>query len=83
MDDELLRDLGRLGRGGTGLLRSELALKRRFRDLGITPRSQFTRNVLVRGGYRLVPEPVRRTAYRALIANRGAGSRADGGETSL
>ena len=69
-------------RGGTGLLRSELALQRRFRDLGITTRSQYARNVLVRGGYRLVPEPVRRTAYRALIANRGATSRADGGEAS-
>ena len=66
-------------RGGTGLLRSEIALQRRFRDLGITTRSQFARNVLVRGGYRLVPEPVRRTAYRALIANRGDATPADGG----
>jgi len=67
-------------RGGAGLLRSEIALQRRFRDLGITTRGQFARNVLVRGGYRLVPEPVRRTAYRALIANRGAASRTDNGE---
>jgi GT2 family glycosyltransferase len=59
-------------RGGTELLRSELALQRRFRRLGITTRGQYLRNVLVRGGYRLVPEAVRRTAYRALIANRGA-----------
>ncbi|HET6651672.1 MAG TPA: glycosyltransferase, partial [Nocardioides sp.] len=69
-------------RGGTGLLRSELALQRRFRDLGITTRGQYARNVLVRGGYRLVPEAVRRTAYRALIANRGKASAADGGAAS-
>jgi glycosyltransferase involved in cell wall biosynthesis len=58
-------------RGGTRLLRSELALQRRFRALGITTRRQYLRNVAVRGGYRLVPEGVRRIAYRALIANRG------------
>ena len=60
-------------RGGRQLLRSELALQRRFRDLGITTRGQYARNVAVRGGYRLVPEGLRRTAYRALIANRGGG----------
>ena len=58
-------------RGGKELLRSELALQRRFRELGITTRRQYLRNVLVRGGYRLVPESLRKTAYRALIANRG------------
>ena len=58
-------------RGGAALLRSELALQRRFRQLGITTRGQYLRNVLVRGGYRLVPEALRKTAYRALIANRG------------
>ena len=57
-------------RGGVQLLRSELALQRRFRNLGITTRGEYVRNVLVRGTYRLVPEPVRRTAYRALLANR-------------
>ena len=60
-------------RGGRQLLRSELALQRRFRDLGITTRGQHARNVVVRGGYRLVPEGLRRAAYRALIANRGGG----------
>lgn len=58
-------------RGGTRLLRSELALQRRFRVLGITTRRQYVRNVTVRGGYRLVPERVRKAAYRRLIANRG------------
>jgi len=57
-------------RGGTRLLRSELALQRRFRRLGITSRRQYLRNVAVRGGYRLVPERVRKVAYRRLLANR-------------
>jgi glycosyltransferase involved in cell wall biosynthesis len=60
-------------RGGLRLLRSEIAVQRRFLELGITSRSEFVRNVAVRGGYRLVPERLRRAAYRALIANRGAG----------
>ncbi len=57
-------------RGGRELLRSELALQRRLRELGLTTRRQYLRNVVVRGGYRLVPEPVRRLAYRRLLANR-------------
>jgi len=58
-------------RGGRALLRSELALQRRFLELGIVTRPQYVRNVVLRGGYRLVPEPVRRVAYRRLIARRG------------
>lgn len=55
-------------RGGTAQLRAELAVQRRFRKLGFTTRAQFVRNVAVRGGYRLVPEAIRRTAYRKVIA---------------
>ncbi len=62
-------------RGGLRLLRSELAVQRRFRQLGITTRTQYLRNVVVRGGYRLVPEALRRIAYRALIANKGQAGR--------
>ena len=58
-------------RGGRELLRSELALQRRFLQLGITTRTQYVRNVTIRGGYRLVPESLRKAAYRRLIANRG------------
>ena len=58
-------------RGGRALLRSEIALQRRFGELGITTRAQFVRNVTVRGGYRLVPTRLRRVAYRRLIAHRG------------
>jgi len=59
-------------RGGRELLRAELALQRRFRRLGITTRGEYLRNVAVRGGYRLVPERLRKIAYRWLIANRGS-----------
>ena len=62
-------------RGGRQLLRSELALQRRFHELGLTTRWQYLRNVAIRGGYRLVPESVRKVAYRRLLANRSSASR--------
>jgi glycosyltransferase involved in cell wall biosynthesis len=55
-------------RGGWKQLRAELAIQRRFRRLGFTSRGQCLRNVAVRGGYRLVPERIRRIAYRMVIA---------------
>jgi GT2 family glycosyltransferase len=54
-------------RGGTQLLRSELALQRELLREGFTRPAQFARNVVLRGGYRLVPEDLRRRAYRALV----------------
>lgn len=57
-------------RGGRELLRSEIRLQRRFRQLAITTRTEFVRNVVVRGVYRLIPEGVRKVAYRRLLANR-------------
>ena len=66
-------------RGGLKLLRSEWMLQRAFVKTGFTTRAQFLRNVVVRGGYRLVPEPVRRRAYRTMIA--GERSVADGAST--
>ena len=59
-------------RGGRALLVSELALQRKLRGEGFTTRAQFLRNVLLRGGYRLVPEAVRRSSYRALIVRKGS-----------
>jgi glycosyltransferase involved in cell wall biosynthesis len=59
-------------RGGTRLLRSELRLQRTLRDEGFTSRSQYVRNVVVRGGYRLVPEALRKAAYRTLIVKEPA-----------
>ncbi|MGC5167006.1 glycosyltransferase [Luteimicrobium sp. DT211] len=62
-------------RGGARLLRSELRLQRTLRDEGFTSRSQYVRNVVVRGGYRLVPEGLRKAAYRSIIVkDRAAGA---------
>ncbi len=58
-------------RGGVTLLKSEWALQRKLRVMGFTSRTQFVRNVVVRGGYRLVPVRLRTTAYRRLIATKG------------
>jgi glycosyltransferase involved in cell wall biosynthesis len=58
-------------RGGIAMAKSEWRLQRQLRELGFTTRSQFVRNVAVRGSYRLVPEPVRTAAYRRIIARKG------------
>jgi len=54
-------------RGGLAQLRAELQLQRLLRGLGFTTSGQYLRNVLVRGGYRLLPEAVRRTSYRRIL----------------
>jgi len=55
-------------RGGTDLLRSELRLQREFLRRGFTSPAQYARNVIVRGGYRLVPWWCRRAVYRPVVA---------------
>jgi len=55
-------------RGGTALLRSELRLQREFRRSGFTTPAQYARNVIIRGGYRLVPWWFRRAVYRPIVA---------------
>lgn len=55
-------------RGGLRLLRSELAIQHAFLKSGFTTLPQYARNVAIRGGYRLIPEAVRRTIYRRFIA---------------
>jgi glycosyltransferase involved in cell wall biosynthesis len=61
-------DAGAYGRrGGLTLFRSEVALQRSLLKDRFVTRSQFARNVLVRGGYRFVPVVVRRVAYRRFI----------------
>lgn len=57
-------------RGGLQLLRSEVRLQVLMRRIGWTSWPQLVRNVLVRGGYRLVPEALRKVAYRRLVARR-------------
>ena len=54
-------------RGGTGLLRSELRLQREFRRRGFISTAEYARNVLIRGGYRLIPWWLRRAIYRPLV----------------
>jgi glycosyltransferase involved in cell wall biosynthesis len=55
-------------RGGTELLRSELRLQREFRRIGFTSPAEYVRNVIVRGGYRLIPWWCRRAVYRPIVA---------------
>ena len=58
-------------RGGTGPLRSELRLQREFRKSGFTSPAQYVRNVIIRGGYRLIPWWFRRAVYRPIVARYG------------
>jgi len=58
-------------RGGGELLRSELRLQRDFRRRGFTSPAEYARNVVVRGGYRLIPWWFRRALYRPLVALYG------------
>jgi len=55
-------------RGGMRLLSSELRLQRDFRRSGFTTRAEFVRNVMIRGGYRLIPWWCRRALYRPVVA---------------
>ncbi len=55
-------------RGGAELLRSELRLQREFRRRGFTSRAEYVRNVIVRGGYRMIPWWCRRAVYRPIVA---------------
>jgi glycosyltransferase involved in cell wall biosynthesis len=56
-------------RGGTGLLRSELRLQREFRKDGFISTAEYLRNVMVRGGYRMIPWWCRRAVYRPIVAH--------------
>jgi len=58
-------------RGGASLLRSELRLQREFLREGFTSPSVYVRNVVIRGGYRLIPWWFRRAVYRPLVALYG------------
>jgi glycosyltransferase involved in cell wall biosynthesis len=54
-------------RGGLRQLVAEVQLQRLLLRLGFTDGRQFLRNVAVRGGYRLLPEAVRRVSYRRIL----------------
>ncbi|MCP2343608.1 glycosyltransferase [Actinomadura rupiterrae] len=59
-------------RGGRDLLRSEIRLQREMLRGGHLSRTQYVRNLVIRGGYRLVPTVVRRPVYRMVVAPYGA-----------
>lgn len=59
-------------RGGMRLFRSELALQKEFRRIGFTSRTQWLRNVVVRGAYRLIPVGLRRLLYGQRLKQRGS-----------
>ncbi|TDC59528.1 glycosyltransferase [Actinomadura sp. GC306] len=59
-------------RGGRDLLRSELLLQRHMLREGFISSPQYWRNVMVRGGYRLVPTMIRKPFYRRVVAPYGA-----------
>ena len=56
-------------RGGADLLRSELRLQREFRRQRFTTPAEYARNVMVRGGYRLIPWWARRAVYKPMVAH--------------
>jgi glycosyltransferase involved in cell wall biosynthesis len=62
-------------RGGLRLLRSEVRLQLQLRRDHFTSTAQCARNIVVRGGYRLVPHGLRRRMYRALVLGSRGRSR--------
>ena len=64
-------------RGGRRLLASELTLQRTLHDEGFVSTPQLVRNVVVRAGYRLVPQRVRQAGYRRYTRRRGGYVRDD------
>jgi glycosyltransferase involved in cell wall biosynthesis len=64
-------------RGGLDLLRSELRLQREFRRSGFTTPAEYLRNVVIRGGYRLIPWWLRRAMYRPVLAHYTRSSQPD------
>lgn len=53
-------------RGGWTLFRSELALQHKLLDAGITHHGHYVRNIVVRGGYRLIPPTLRKLLYHTV-----------------
>jgi len=57
-------------RGGLRALRSDWRFQRSAHAIGLTTRPQMLRNLAQRFVYRIVPDSVRRWAYRLLVARR-------------
>ena len=60
-------------RGGLRLLRSELGLQAHLLGEGFLTGGECVRNLAVRGGYRLAPVAVRRSAYRRVFTRTHPG----------
>lgn len=58
-------------RGGMRLLKSELKLQSTLHREGFTSKTQYMRNLLIRGVYRMVPQSVRRIGYRNVLLRTG------------
>lgn len=54
-------------RGGLKLLQTELRLQRGLLEAGVVTRGQYARNVVLRGGYRIIPTWARKPLYRRLF----------------
>jgi glycosyltransferase involved in cell wall biosynthesis len=61
-------------RGGRRLVGPEIELQRRMRRIGFTSRTQFIRNVLVRGLWRLAPLRLRHALYGLVFRRSEPGS---------
>ena len=53
-------------RGGAQMLRSEMRLQNLFLSEGIVSKAQYSRNLAIRGAYRLIPTQLRQTLYRGV-----------------
>ena len=53
-------------RGGAQMLRSEMRLQNLFLNEGIVSKAQYSRNLAIRGAYRLIPTQLRQTLYRGV-----------------
>ncbi|WP_205474717.1 glycosyltransferase [Nocardioides sp. SYSU D00038] len=57
-------------RATTGFLRREVDLQRRLLSYGVVGRAGATRNLVVRGGFRLLPQPALRLTYDRVLSRR-------------
>jgi glycosyltransferase involved in cell wall biosynthesis len=62
-------------RGGWAEARTEWRLQRELLRMGFVTRGQYTRNVVMKGAYRLLPAGVKRVLFRGLIGRGLPGDR--------
>lgn len=54
-------------RGGMGLFRSDLFMQKVLLEDGMISRARMMRNLVLRGGYRMCPVPLKRLGYRLFV----------------